>query len=300
MGTVTSRHYSELGRRLRAARVAHGLSREGLGHVLQGVHADTIGAWERGEWAPSAQNLAALARIFALDAAQLAEQLAAGARAAVAAPGVCSTGATDQRLQVAGLADVQAWGWTCDSLLEHLLQLDEEAFGGHLPLAIGGTAAHWAPLYAQVPECWRLIVSRPAYVVANWTVMPLRDEVYARVLEGRVLEADIRAEDLALSLVPGTYRAMVIDLAIRPGWTDIGTRVLLLRSFVDALAELTAHGMLLQELAANAHTPLGRALCRALQMHKVADHRRQAGSEVFVLPLRPPPPGSIFARATAA
>jgi NAD(P)-dependent dehydrogenase (short-subunit alcohol dehydrogenase family) len=111
-----------------AGRCAAGSSR---GHQLGGVHPDTIGAWERGEWTPGPQNLRILQRLLKLP--DLGAELLAG-RPAAAAP------AAAEGLTVAGWAEVLARGWSAAMLLERLYEVDAEAFGG-IDIVVGNVSA---------------------------------------------------------------------------------------------------------------------------------------------------------------
>ena len=148
----------DLGAAIKAARSARGLSRDGLGSRLGGVHPDTIGAWERGDWLPGPQNVQSLARVLELPPDRLEQLLVLQADGGVPLP-------TAERLSVAGWREVLSWGWTAHDLLAHLCGLDDEAFGRKTSAdAARAGVEHWAPIYAQVPECWRLVCSRPGHV----------------------------------------------------------------------------------------------------------------------------------------
>jgi transcriptional regulator with XRE-family HTH domain len=286
-GTAAARPYAALGARLRAARCAAGYSREELGHQLGGVHRDTIGAWERGEWTPGPQNLRILQRLLKLP--DLGAELLAG-RPAAAAP------AAAEGLTVAGWAEVLARGWSAAMLLERLYEVDAEAFGGPGPPAIAGTVAYWAPIYASLPECWRVLVDGAGRVLGYWTFLPLREAAFARVLAGQVLEAELAPEDLVAFVHPGRYRCFVTDLVLRPSARSLVARLLLFRSFLAALGVLARHGMLIETLATNAHSAEGALLARSVGMAKTADHARHPGSEVYAIRLVPLPAGTVFAQ----
>jgi transcriptional regulator with XRE-family HTH domain len=277
----------DLGAAIKAARSARGLSRDGLGARLGGVHPDTIGAWERGDWLPGPQNVQSLARVLELPPERLEQLLVLQADGEVPLP-------TAERLSVAGWREVLSWGWSEHDLLDHLLALDDEAFdpGG----VERGSVEHWAPIYAQVPECWRLVCSRPRHVVANWSFLPLAPDAYEAYRAGELLETEIGLDQLDLLLMPGLYRAVVIDFVIRPAWTTAGVRLLLFRSLFAALAELARLGIYFEEVAAHCHTLAGKGFCRSVGMAGVGEIRGAPGAEVFVLPLAPLPSAHPLAR----
>ena len=276
----------DLGAVIRAARSARGLSREELGVRLGGVHRDTIGAWERGDWLPGPQNVPALARVLELPAARLEPLLVGQCEPGGVVAGDRSV--PGDRLSVAGWREVVGWGWSTEDLLEHLVALDGEAYGRPLSVEEAREAvAHWAPLYAQIPECWRVICSEPRHVVANWTFFPLVPDAYAAYRAGELLETAIVLEQLDLPVVPGLYRAVCIDFVIRPSWTTAGVRMLLFRSLFRALAELARLGIFFGEVAAHAQTAAGKGLCRGLGMTRLGQVPGAPGTEVFVLPLVP-------------
>ncbi len=279
-----------LGAAIRAARSARGLSREGLGAQLGGVHPDTIGAWERGDWLPGPQNVRLLARMLELPADRLEQLL------------VCPGGADSRppladRPYSAGWRDVLAWGWTAHDLLDHLLALDGEALGQRPPAeAVPALVDYWAPIYAQVPECWRLVCAQPGHVVANWTILPLTGDAYAAYRSGERPETELGLDQLDLLVMPGLYRAVVVDFVIRPAWTTAGVRILLFRSLLRALADLARLGIYFEELAAQPCTVAGKGLCRSLGMSRIGGTRHDPGADVFVLPLVPLPAALPLAR----
>jgi hypothetical protein len=277
----------DLGATIKAARSARGLSREGLGARLGGVHPDTIGGWERGEWLPGPQNIRLLARVLELPVERLERLLVvpAGGAAQVGGQVPPAAGPT-----VAGWPEVLGWGWSAHDLLAHLVALDNEAFGCRQPAeTLRAVADRWAPIYAQVPDCWRLICSEPGHVVANWTLLPLTAEAFEAYRAGELLESEIAVDHLELLVMPGLYRAVVIDFVIRPAWTTAQVRLLLFRSLVRAMAELARLGIFFEEAAAHTQTTAGRALCRGLGMRHVCASPRAAGTDVFALPLLPMP-----------
>jgi transcriptional regulator with XRE-family HTH domain len=277
----------DLGAAIKAARSARGLSRDGLGSRLGGVHPDTIGAWERGDWLPGPQNVQSLARVLELPPDRLEQLLVLQAEGGMQLP-------TAERLSVAGWREVLSWGWTAHDLSDHLLALDDEAFG---PGGVErGSVEHWAPIYAQVPECWRLVCSRPRHVVANWGFLPLAPDAYEAYRAGELLETEIGLDQLDLLLMPGLYRAVVIDFVIRPAWTTAGVRLLLFRSLFAAMAELARLGIYFEEVAAHCHTLAGKGLCRSIGMAGVGEIHRAPGAEVFVLPLLPLPASHTLSR----
>ena len=276
----------DLGAVIRAARAARGLSREELGVRLGGVHRDTIGAWERGDWLPGAQNVPALARVLELPAERLEPLLVGQGGGAARVPAIDRLPV--DRLSVADWREVVGWGWTIEDLLAHLVALDGEAYGRpHSVEEARAAVAHWAPLYAQIPECWRLICSERCHVVANWTFFPLAADTYAAYRAGELLETAIALEQLDLPVLPGLYRAVCIDFVIRPSWTTARVRTLLFRSLFRALAELARLGIFFGEVAAHAQTAAGRGLCRGLGMTRLGTVEGVPGAEVFVLPLVP-------------
>ena len=266
---------------VKAARSARGLSREELGVRLGGVHRDTIGAWERGDWLPGPQNVQALARVLELPADRLEQLLV------LQVAGEAPLPAAD-RLSVAGWREVLAWGWTIEDLIGHLVALDGEAYGRPLSADEALAAvAHWAPIYAQIPECWRVICSQRCHVVANWTFFPLTRDAYEAYRRGELAETAITLEQLDLPVAPGLYRAVCIDFVIRPSWTTASVRTLLFRSLFRALTELGHLGIFFGEVAAHAHTAAGKGLCRGLGMTRLGQVQGASGAEVFVLPLAP-------------
>jgi transcriptional regulator with XRE-family HTH domain len=279
-----------LGAAIRAARSARGLSREGLGARLGGVHSDTIGAWERGEWLPGPQNVRLLAGVLELPAERLEQLL-------VLETGGLPPSSMVDRPFVAGWREVLSWGWTAHDLADHLIALDEEVFGRQWePDARPAVVEHWAPVYAQVPECWRLVCSHPGHVVANWSFLPLAPDAYGAYRAGELLDTELAVDDLDLLVMPGLYRAVVIDFVIRPAWTTANVRVLLFRSLIRTLTELAHLGIFFDEVAAHPYTTAGKGLCHSLGMTRLGEIRKEPGTDIFVLSLAPMPATFPLAR----
>lgn len=168
-------------------------------------------------------------------------------------------------VHVADINSVLQLGWTGEMLLEQLIALDYQVFD-ELVEAHEGAVGQWAPVFMDHPDTWRILTTGARDIVGYWHFVPLFDEQFQRALAGELLDSEITADKIQLFELPGTYDIYFVSFGLMPRFRRPKAVTLILRSFVDVLADLARNGITISRVCANAYTASGVALCRSLGM----------------------------------
>ena len=188
--------------------------------------------------------------------------------------------------------DVAAWGWSGERLLKELIKLDKKLLGDSLNEEREGTVAQWAPVFMAHTDGWILLATSDRQIIGYFSFFALKDDAYQKAESGILLDSEVTTAATNALDVPGVYKAYFILLGALPEYPRAGAR--LLEAFFDQLEGLARHGVLFEEMLANAFTPDGKRICEGFGMTKVCDHRDFG--EVYRLRLNPWPERLSFKR----
>ena len=176
-------------------------------------------------------------------------------------------------------------GWDARELLHELLRIDYATLEG-LDAESAGFADQWAPIFAEHPDTWRVLVDGER-IAGYWHFAPLFPSDYALVERGELLDQDITIDRCEAFELPGHYRIYVCQACLLPEYRTTGNIRMLYTSFFDVLARLAAEDVFVSHVCANAYTPAGAALCRTFQLPAGPGHshagRVHAGTIAQVL-----------------
>lgn len=174
-------------------------------------------------------------------------------------------------LAFARIDEVLAWGWSGETLLRWLIDLDRQLIRGDMSDALEGTAPQWAPVFMAHPETWVLLVKGPKRIVGYWHFVALRDEPFMRAKACGLLDGEITAETVESIDVPGTYNLYFTLLGVLPEH-PMG-RGKLIQSFLESLEALAERGVFFREMCTNAMTTESQTLCDNFGMAHIGSHR---------------------------
>lgn len=175
-------------------------------------------------------------------------------------------------VSIAAIDDVVQWGWSGTRLLRELIRLDYATTEG-LTSAHEGDPAQWGPVFMTHPETWRLLVTGPRAIVGYWHWAPLFSAHHEAARRGELLDSMITVDTLQFFELPGLYALYFVQVCLLPAFRRPKALQKLLLSVLDVLDHLTADGVLVSEIVANAYTGPGDALCRTFNMQPLGPHR---------------------------
>lgn len=196
--------------------------------------------------------------------------------------------------RVSSLEDTMDWGWDRGGiqLLQHLIALDYATLPG-LPPRHEGSPEQWGPVFMRHPETWRLLTTEPTRIVGYWHFAPLFPKDYAAAREGRLVDSEIDVRRVQHFEIPGQYDIYFVQICLLPEFRKLRNQQKLFRAFFDVLTELSAGGVFVREVAANAYTEDGEALCETFRMDPVGQHAERG--TLYAAPI-----GRLLARPIAA
>jgi hypothetical protein len=201
-----------------------------------------------------------------------------------------------KRLRVAGMMsdigpnmiadqrDVKKWGWNSKKLLDELIKLDYETMSG-LTRDMEGSIDQWADVFADSPETWRLLVNGSESIIGYWHFVPLFEENFQKALSGKLLDSEIKADQIKALDFPGDYDIYFVSIALRQGYRNHDDRILLFGSFFEVIHSLAKDGIFIKNIVTNAYTTDGHRTCIRFGM-KIITHHMEHG-DVFMRTMYP-------------
>lgn len=175
------------------------------------------------------------------------------------------------RISVADLTTVQAWGWNDVRLQQALHELDYETMAG-LTDEHSGLVEQWGPVFSEHPESWRLLYTQEGELIGYWHFVTLFPNDHESARNGRLLDIDITADRVQAFEIPGTYDIYFAGICIRPEYRRPKVMKTLLWSLLSVLESLAREEVFVGEVCANAFTPGGAAICKSLGMRPHVKH----------------------------
>lgn len=127
----------------------------------------------------------------------------------------------------------------------------------------------FVPIYAAHREHWGAVLMADR-MVAKWALPFLSPEDERLFRSGRLIESELRAENLHRPILPGTYYGYSPSVIVSPGHEAASP--LLVSSFIDFLERLALRDVLLHGFGTISVTPGGERLCRDLGMTWLCAH----------------------------
>ena len=189
------------------------------------------------------------------------------------------------KLKVADWGDVQSWGWSSADLLRRLIKLDRSLYGPNVSDQLEGTVHQWAPIFAEHPESWALLIAGPKGILGYWHFVALTTEMFERAKTGDLFESEITNDTIDSLEFPGVYNMYISMIGTVPSVRY--ARFRLLESLYDAIEAMAARGVFFREICADAFTAEGEWACRKQGMKELVAHKGKG--TIFSFQLSPWP-----------
>lgn len=177
-------------------------------------------------------------------------------------------------LRIADINDIVIWGWDGTRLLEELIKLDYATID-NLTHVHEGDPEQWGPVFMNHPETWRLLIDTTESIAGYWHIAPLFSPEYELAKTGQLLDSQITVDTLQFFELQGIYDVYFVQVCLHPKHRQLRNTKLLFESFFEVLDKLSAEGILVREVTANAFTQIGISLCRTFHMNRLCDHSNQ-------------------------
>lgn len=176
-----------------------------------------------------------------------------------------------EELYVSDINDVLRWKWDGRKLLEELIQLDYITTD-ELTHAHEGDPDQWGPVFMNHPETWRLLITGPEKIVGYWHIAPLFPPEYELARSGNLLDSQITVDTVQFFEFPDLYNIYFVQVCMHPQYRRPRQVQLLFETFFEVLDTLSADGIFIREICANAFTKVGVSLCRSFNMEPICKH----------------------------
>lgn len=187
-----------------------------------------------------------------------------------------------EQLRVADINDVLKWKWDGRRLLEKLIELDYATIESLNDLN-EGDKDQWAPVFWEYPQTWRLLITEPENIIGYWHIAPLFQREYELAKKGQLLDSQITADTVQSFLEPGRYAIYFVQVSMQPQYRWPQHRRLLFETFFKVLESLSADGIFVSEICANAFTKPGVSLCRGFNLEWICKHSQHG--EIYLGPI---------------
>jgi len=192
-------------------------------------------------------------------------------------------GEDTRSLDVSTIADVLAWGWSGEKLLEALIELDYLTIDG-LTSSHEGNPSQWAPVFMENPYTWRLLTVEPEKIVGYWHFAPLFPDEYAAAKQGKLLDSSITADRVKTFDLPGLYEVYFVQICMHPMFRCLRNTGLLFKTVFGVLDELARERILIREVCANGYTAPGRSRCKGFGLEYACEHSEHGS--IYFAPIR--------------
>ena len=235
---------------IRARRVVRGMERQDLAAAV-GCDVRTVRRWESG-CRPLTRHMPALRQALGIPLEEMDRIMLALLRE------------QDGRLRIEGSEFLDSRGLSHRWLADTLLAMDRRLIDDHPILGVHDPD-QWAPIFAALPDGWRLLTHR-GRIVGDWQFVPLAPVVHDALRDGRLRDAEIRLDHLVTADLPGEFDIYGSALVLGPGYRQGKGMVMLLRSLCDRFCQLASRGVRIRRIGATAWTPQSVLLCQRLGM----------------------------------
>ncbi len=190
-----------------------------------------------------------------------------------------------EQLHAADINDVLKWKWDGRKLLEKLIELDlsttEEP--KELTTVHEGDPDQWAPVFWDDPQTWRLLITEPENIIGYWHIAPLFPDAYELAKKGKLLDSQITADTVHVFGDSNLYNIYFVQVCMQPQYRWPRHRRLLFETFFEVLDSLSADGIFVREICANAFTKAGVSLCRGFNLEWICKHSQHG--EIYFGPI---------------
>jgi hypothetical protein len=180
-------------------------------------------------------------------------------------------GSQAAQLQVADINDVLKWKWDGRKLLEKLIELDYLTTA-QLTHPNEGDPDQWGPVFMNNPETWRLLITEPENIVGYWHIASLFQPEYELAKNGKLLDSQITADTVQVFGNCDLCNIYFVQVCMHPQYRRPRQVRLLFESFFEVLDILSADGIFVREICANAFTNVGVSLCRSFNLERICKH----------------------------
>jgi len=193
-------------------------------------------------------------------------------------------GTWPQKLAVADINDVVRWGWDGEELLRRLIELDYLTTSG-LTKVHEGDEKQWGPVFMNNPETWRLLITEPENIVGYWHIAPLFPRQYELAKAGQLLDSQITADTVRVFGGSDRYKVYFVQVCLLPQHRRPRHVQLLFKTFFEVLDTLSADGIFVSEICANAFTQVGASMCKDFNLELMCEHSEHG--EMYGGPIGP-------------
>ena len=187
-------------------------------------------------------------------------------------------------LRVASIDDVLQWQWDGQKLLEELIKLDYETTDELTP-AHEGEPEQWGPIFMNHPETWRLLITEPGHIVGYWHIAPLFPKEYELAKKGTLLDSQITVDGVQFFNSSGQYDVYFVQICMHPQYRRPRHLRLLFETIYDVFDRLSAEGIFIREVCANAYTKVGVSFCRSFNLEPSCKHSEHG--MIYTAPIAP-------------
>lgn len=269
---VNSRESVDMGSKLsaaiRAGMTIKGINQTRLARDLN-VSNNTVSRWVKDVHLPDKESLWSVASYFGWDEPKLSGLI----------EDWYENGHGGKNYRIAGHEFVSSkYGGNYEAFLTDIIALDEAVIAG-ISQEHEGTPSQWAPIFFHSPYTWRLIISGDE-IVGYWQFVCLKDEYYAGVLEGSIVDSEITIDMIDFPVVEGSYKGYIPVIAVRAQDRGATTLSLLTETLGKTLADFAKNEILFEDFCATAFSFEGRRLCEIIGMKYQKRHPRAADGEL--------------------
>ncbi len=130
-----------------------------------------------------------------------------------------------------------------------------------------GSNEHWISLFTDFPQTWRILVLEDE-VIGYWHFVPVSDEVFELLAEGKMKEKDLSPEADGYFGEPGIYNLYVTGAALMNEYRGYRYMKPLVDSFFFSISLFAQRGIFFRKFGANAITEDGINLSERFFMVK--------------------------------
>jgi len=196
------------------------------------------------------------------------------------------------KLQIGNIDDVISWGWNSVKLVDELEKIDYEVIEDLRPEDEGDTAP-WARIRFNHPDTWRILFRSPGEIAGYWSFVPMFTENLEMLKSGRIIEGQISEDMIPAMELSGHFKIFFTMLALREGFRGTASIHLLYHSFLKVVEDLALQGIFFDEIATNAYTPSGEAVCKSFGMNYIINSPSKG--KLYAMPFYPFPHTNVFA-----
>ncbi len=252
-----------LGEVLRERRLRRGDTQESTAFAI-GCDIGTIGRWERHRMCVTTHR-EGLRAYLGIDHGIFEELLVRQAEVVARRRERPCPGSHPQAEPVAVLDHdgLARHGWTTEAITRELLAIDFEVVPDLSWSEIGSLSA-WTEVLAAYSDWWRVLAAEPDRILGYWMMVPLREETFEALADGRIREADLGLDRLEPLPVAGVYPAHLVGFSLRAAARGDENRARLFDSLVERVEAFARAGLFFDRVTAVARTAEGERLCRIM------------------------------------